>query len=82
MRTFLRIFLFSVATTIVVFFALKWGMAKQGLDLGLHGQIAMAAGVFFTMALGAGLMALLFYSNRGGHDDVVNHFDPLDGPDK
>lgn len=38
------------------------------VDVSLHGYLAMALGVFFTILLGAGLMALVFYSNRAGHD--------------
>lgn len=35
-----------------------------------HGWLAMALGVFFTAAIGGGLMYLLFYSARHGHDDI------------
>jgi hypothetical protein len=33
------------------------------------GYIAMVLGVLFTMAVGAGLMVLIFYSSRRGYDD-------------
>lgn len=33
-----------------------------------HGYIAMILGVVFSVALGAGLMALVFWSNRKGYD--------------
>jgi hypothetical protein len=33
-----------------------------------NGFIAMALGIVFTIALGAGLMALLFWSHRKGYD--------------
>jgi hypothetical protein len=32
------------------------------------GYVAMALGIIVTLALGMGLMALVFYSNREGHD--------------
>ena len=32
------------------------------------GWIAMIFGILATLALGAGLMALMFYSNRSGRD--------------
>jgi drug/metabolite transporter (DMT)-like permease len=35
-----------------------------------HGWLAMGLAVFFTAALGGGLMYLVFYSARNGHDDV------------
>jgi hypothetical protein len=33
------------------------------------GWLAMALGVLFSLALGVGLMALVFFSNRRGYDD-------------
>lgn len=35
----------------------------------LAGWLAMALGVLFSLALGIGLMALVFFSNRRGYDD-------------
>jgi hypothetical protein len=32
------------------------------------GYVAMVLGIIVTLALGTGLMALVFYSNREGHD--------------
>jgi dipeptide/tripeptide permease len=34
------------------------------------GWLAMALGVIVTLALGVGLMALVFFSNRHGYDEV------------
>jgi hypothetical protein len=34
------------------------------------GYVAMALGIIFSLALGCGLMALLFYSSRHGYDDI------------
>lgn len=39
-------------------------------EISWHGWFAMALGVVFTAALGGGLMYLLFYSARNGHDDI------------
>jgi hypothetical protein len=36
-----------------------------------NGYIALVLGVIGTVALGGGLMALLFYSNRHGYDDAA-----------
>ncbi len=33
------------------------------------GWLAMALGVLFSLGLGVGLMALVFFSNRRGYDD-------------
>lgn len=37
--------------------------------LGMHGWIAIGLGVVVTFAVGAGLMALVFYSSRRGYDE-------------
>lgn len=45
-----------------------------GLNLwstGVHGTIALVLGVVATTGLGAGLMALSFYSSRAGVDEAV-----------
>ncbi|BBK31051.1 hypothetical protein EDC65_1508 [Stella humosa] len=45
------------------------GMAD--IRLGMHGWIALGLGVFFTLAIGGGLMALVFYSSRRGYDETT-----------
>ena len=37
----------------------------------LIGYVAMAGGVIFSLIIGCGLMALVFYSNRHGYDDAA-----------
>ncbi len=44
--------------------------ADTHADISAHGYIAMAIGVIFSLLIGGGLMALVFYSARHGHDDV------------
>ncbi len=39
-----------------------------------HGWIALGLGTFFSLVIGCGLMALMFFSSRSGHDEVA---DPL-----
>lgn len=39
------------------------------VQLSVHGIIAMVLGVLLALALGIGLMFLVFYSSRHGHDD-------------
>jgi hypothetical protein len=43
----------------------------SGGDTGVpaSGYVAMALGVIFSLAIGIGLMALLFYSSRKGYDE-------------
>jgi hypothetical protein len=42
------------------------------VDIGTHGLIALALGVGFSLALGIGLMRLVYYSSRRGFDDKVD----------
>jgi hypothetical protein len=35
-----------------------------------EGYVAMGGGVLFSLLVGCGLMALVFYSNRHGYDDL------------
>jgi hypothetical protein len=42
------------------------------------GYLAMALGVLFSLVVGCGLMALLFYSNRHGYDDQTGLPDDQD----
>jgi hypothetical protein len=45
------------------------------------GMMAMTFGVLFTLAIGGGLMALIFYSSRRGYDEQPTR-DPTDEDDK
>lgn len=54
------------ATVFVAYIGWKFG---SGADVPISGYVAMALGVFFSLAVGVGLMALLFYSSRGGYDE-------------
>lgn len=40
----------------------------EGVDISTQGWIAMSLGIIFTAAIGIGLMALIFYSNRKDFD--------------
>jgi hypothetical protein len=42
----------------------------EGPAMPVAGYVAMALGVIFSLIVGCGLMALLFYSNRHGYDDI------------
>ena len=45
-----------------------WSYAV-GTDDPLAGYVAMALGVVFSLLVGVGLMALMFYSSRAGYDE-------------
>lgn len=44
----------------------------EGVEMSGHGWAAMILGILFSLALGVGLMALVFISNRRGYDDQVS----------
>ena len=39
------------------------------VEIGMHGYIALASGAAATLALGIGLMWVVYYSHRSGFDD-------------
>jgi hypothetical protein len=45
-----------------------WSSAV-GTEVPLAGYAAMAIGIVFSLVLGVGLMALVFYSSRAGYDE-------------
>jgi hypothetical protein len=47
-----------------------WSSAA-GTAVPLAGYAAMAIGIVFSLLLGVGLMALVFYSSRAGYDEPV-----------
>jgi hypothetical protein len=47
-----------------------WGQLSD-VEMGMHGWIALAIGVTLTLALGIGLMWLVYYSHRRGYDERV-----------
>lgn len=57
-------------------------MDYKGIELSLHGHIAAALAIFFTYGVGAALMALLFFSNKHGHDDEVHNVVQNSGADE
>ena len=55
-----------VATGVVIYFGWTLG---NGTDMPTSGYAAMVFGVIVSLAVGFGLMALLFYSSRKGYDE-------------
>ncbi len=52
------------------FLYVGWGMGGDHPENSMTaaGYTAMTIGIIATLALGVGLMALIFYSSRSGHD--------------
>ncbi len=52
-----------------VWFAYYVWAADEGPPIPSMGYVAMALGVVFSLIVGCGLMALVFYSSRHGYDE-------------
>jgi hypothetical protein len=75
----------TTAITVTVLLALLgatvavavWAWGEIGeVAIGWHGLIALGLGAGFSFLLGAGLMALMFFSSRRGYDDRAHEADP------
>jgi hypothetical protein len=58
-------------------FASRAWTAVSGPPMPAAGYVAMIFGIVFSLVVGCGLMALLFYSNRHGYDDPSRPRDDL-----
>ncbi|MCS3927169.1 flagellar basal body-associated protein FliL [Bradyrhizobium elkanii] len=58
--------LFLLAAAVPIYRSWRLG---NGAGLPLSAYIAMALGIVFSLGVGFGLMALLFYSSRKGYDE-------------
>ena len=56
-----------LVATLLAGIYLWWSLGD--VDISIHGLIAMTLGCLVSLALGGGLMFLVFYSNRRGHDE-------------
>jgi hypothetical protein len=53
-----------------------WAWQQIGaVEIGMHGWIALGLGAVLTFAVGAGLMALMFFSARRGYDERAHRAD-------
>jgi cation transporter-like permease len=70
MRKWVLTFAGSCLLCVLGVLAALWALnGFHGLGLDLPLTIALVAGIVFTVALGVGLMALVFASDRAGRDD-------------
>lgn len=77
MKVFLLTMSLGGILAIVMFGALTgWDSSAMSI----HGWIALALGTIISLALGAGLMALVFHSANKGYDDAAD-IDHGDNPD-
>jgi hypothetical protein len=61
--------LFALLAAAFWFAGTAW-VHLAGPEIPAYGWLAIAGGTFFSLLVGSGLMALLFYSNRHGYDDL------------
>jgi hypothetical protein len=69
MRALIIVALFGLLVLAVWFAGSAW-VHLGGDAIPLYGYLAIAGGVLFSLLVGGGLMALVFYSNRHGYDDL------------
>ncbi len=60
--------LFALLALALWFAGASW-VRLGGGPIPLYGYIAIAGGILFSLLIGGGLMALVFYSSRHGYDD-------------
>ena len=58
-----------------VWFAAAAWVRLGGDEIPFYGYVVITGGVVFSLLVGGGLMALVFYSSRHGYDDSANRFD-------
>ena len=74
-----------VVLAILLIFTGVWAVlvwnASAGVEIGKHGWIALGLGSFFSLLIGCGLMALMFFSSRSGHDEQADPFRRREPPE-
>jgi hypothetical protein len=76
MRTFIVIASLLALLALSVWFAVEVWNAAEGPPMPAIGWLALGGGAFFSLLIGCGLMALMYYSHRHGYDDLT--IDPQD----
>ena len=61
-----------------VWFAIHAWASVGGAPMPTAGYVAMTLGIVFSLVIGCGLMALVFYSSRHGYDEQVHRVDDPD----
>jgi hypothetical protein len=79
-KLLLLIPLFALLLLAVWFAGSAWvhlGGAEDPIPL--YGYLALTGGVLFSLLVGGGLMALVFYSSRHGYDETQGTFGDGEG---
>lgn len=69
MKTALLTVVLTAFLAVSIWFAFR-SFTSIETEMSGHGWFAMVLGVVFSLVVGGGLMALVFYSSRRGYDDI------------
>jgi hypothetical protein len=72
------VLLLALLSTTVIWAVWAW-RSIEGPPLPAAGYLAMGFGIFFSIIVGCGLMALVFYSARRGYDEAARRNETVDG---
>jgi hypothetical protein len=81
MRKFAIILPLVALLAAAVWFAISAWNAIEGPSMPTGGYVAMGLGIVFSIVVGCGLMALVFYSSRRGYDAPPHYESPHEGPE-
>jgi hypothetical protein len=68
---FLLLGILCALLLITVAWAATVWTSSNDVPMAKDGWIALGLGTFFSVVIGCGLMALMFYSSRSGHDEAA-----------
>lgn len=66
----LLMILFSMLLFAIVWSMMAWTSSEE-VTMSIHGWVALSLGTIFSLIIGCGLMALMFYSSRSGYDETA-----------
>ena len=69
MRVLIIVALFALLAGSVWFASAAW-QRFDGEAMPVYGNFVIAGSILFSLLIGAGLMALVYYSSRHGYDDL------------
>lgn len=69
----LAIAVLALLALTVIWVISAWSIGGD-IEIGKHGWIALGLGTFFSLLIGCGLMALMFFSSRRGYDEAADPF--------
>jgi hypothetical protein len=73
MRSYALIAVLLAILGAAVFFSYGLWTAVDFADIPTSGYVAMGLGILFSLIIGCGLMALVFYSSRHGYDEASHY---------